>query len=353
MRPRRSTLPGNATADKPAIAPDDKSIQSPPLIARMISSLAAGANRQSSVEPGADSAEAARGTASQTTAAAPSDAVAAPSVGAPTTAPAAVGDASVLTADNPKTRIEMPGKFDDACLAGGGRFVVLRIPSESALAVVDLKEAKLAGLIPTGDGETLFTAGQDDVVVVKPADNIVEKFDLATRKLQLTKHHETEQPLTLVAMGYASQGPVLLGSGSRTSSSSTAQFLDLKTLKPLNVEMPPRGMVNFEPETMVRPSAEGTVFGMWRIRVSPTGLDTLTFLGDHAVQTYEHQSVGYVHPNATGDTIFTYRGIYNSLLKSKESRQESEGSPVPVPAVEGPLFVGVATSPAGAAARFS
>ena len=253
----------------------------------------------------------------------------------------------LLSADKPEMRIAMPGKFDDVCLAGGGRFLVLRIPSESELAVLDLQADKLVGTIPTGDGETLFTAGQDDIVIVKPADNIIQRFDLATRKLQLTMHSEADQPLTLVSMGYASHGPVLLGLGEKNVnqqlSRSTAQFLDLATLKPLNVAVP-QLQVECNRGTMIRPSAEGTVFGMWRTQVSPSGLDVLIFLGDHAVQNYQHDTVGYVRPNAAGSELFCYKGIFDVRLNSKEPRTYPEGGPLPVPAVEGPLFVGVATN---------
>jgi S1-C subfamily serine protease len=253
----------------------------------------------------------------------------------------------LLTADKPEMRIGMPGKFDDVCLAGGGRFLVFRIPSESELAVLDLQADKLAGTIPTGDGETLFAAGQDDIVIVKPADNIIQRFDLATRKLQLTMHSEADQPLTLVSMGYASHGPVLLGLDEKTvnqqSMRSTVQFLDLETLKPLIVFVP---QLNIECDlgTMVRASAEGTVFGMWRTHLSPSGMNVLFFLGSRAVQNYQHDTVGYVRPNAAGNEIFCYKGIFNVHLISKQPRTYPEGGPLPVPAVEGPLFVGVATN---------
>ncbi len=255
----------------------------------------------------------------------------------------------LLSADKPEMRIAMPGKFDDVCLAGGGRFLVLRIPTESELAIVNLQTDKLAGTIPAGDGETLFTAGQDEVVVVKPADNIIERFDLATRKLQLTVHSEVDQPLTLVSMGYASHGPVLLGLGEKTvnqqSTRSTAQFLDLATLKPLQVAMPPMAAcVDCNRETTVRPSAEGTMFGMWRRETSPTGMGVLIFLGDCAVENYQHDSVGYVRPNAAGNEVFCYNGIFDVILHCKEPRDVTNGSVLPIPAVEGPLYVGVPTS---------
>lgn len=235
-------------------------------------------------------------------------------------------------------RISMPGKFDDASVAGGGKSVIVRIPSKSVLAVVDLESAKLDGLIPTGDGPTLVAAGQDDVVVVKPADNRIERFNLATRKLEQSAHVDSQQPILAVAMGYASHGPILLGYGKDSQNPSpTVQMLDLQTLKPIAMQPPPL-QLDVERKLTIRTSADGTVFGLWP---NGPGVAALVALGDHVGVYYHGGKAEYVRPSASGDTIFTRLGNFDAELRAKESAHEGKGEPNWVPAIASPLFVGV------------
>jgi len=244
-----------------------------------------------------------------------------------------------------QVRIALPAKFDDACLGGGGRYLVLHLPSESKLAVFDVSKARVVGAIPTGGGQTLFTAGQDHVVIVKPSDGILQRYDLSGLQRQHTVKATWagEHPLTLVAMGHASQGPVLVGLGQYRSGSrryrSRATLLDLKTLKPVGDDLPTSYRVEFERTTCVRASGNGRVFTSWRTRTSPSGMQTLLVSGKTLVPHYEHRTVGYQRPDHSGDLIYTYNGVYSNELKLRWPQPRDSG--LLIPAVHGPLFVGV------------
>ena len=169
-------------------------------------------------------------------------------------------------------------------------------------------------------------------MIVKPADNIVERFDLATRKLQLTAHQESEQPLTLVSMGYASHGPVLLGFAmqivERHAIGSTIRFLDLKTLKPLDVEVPRQLRVQCDRGTMIRPSADGTVFGMWRTNVSPAGVAAVIFLGDRIVQNLSARVIRLCPPQRRRQTRSS-RAAASTTRSSCSKKAASKPPPCP------------------------
>ena len=103
----------------------------------------------------------------------------------------------------------------------------------------------------------------------------------------------------------------------------------------------PQMSAEFDRGTWIRSSADGTVFTICK-STPAAGVAALVIEGNHATQYHQYANVSYAIPDASGDTIFTSLGTYDTELQSKEVREAADDSPAPVPAVEGPLFVGVA-----------
>jgi hypothetical protein len=171
----------------------------------------------------------------------------------------------------PQVTCKLPGRFDDVCVGGGGRFLFFYLKSLSKLAVFDLCQAKLAGYVPAGESEILFAAGADRLLVVHPEQMLIQRYRLDTLKLEATQQLALDGRPNLIALGAASQGPLLIGTG-ETMPNSLSYALDIGTLKPLPWNMPARTMVEMAAHTQVRASADGRVFGFWRTNSAPAGL---------------------------------------------------------------------------------
>ncbi len=210
--------------------------------------------------------------------------------------------------------VKLPSPISDLCVAGGGRYLLLHLKSLNKLAVFDVSRAKVTKYLPTGSSNILFAGGADKIVIVLKDKNLIQRWDLNSLERELTLPIDTEHEIANIAMGSASNGPILIGSGDfyRTGN----RFYDLKTLKP--AEMDTRNQ-NFRVHTgsgsNVRVSPDGKTFGMWRTGTSPSGVQVVKIEGRNISSKYEHNSEGAIIPSADGKSIFTGRGVYSSNLQ--------------------------------------
>ncbi|HEY1188298.1 MAG TPA: hypothetical protein VGE74_11610, partial [Gemmata sp.] len=75
-----------------------------------------------------------------------------------------------------KTEIKLPGTADFTCFGGGGRFVLLRIPGEKKVAVLDVCEGKIVKYLPIPEGSALIAAGNEHLFVLAPAANVIQRW---------------------------------------------------------------------------------------------------------------------------------------------------------------------------------
>ncbi|MBN9117913.1 MAG: serine protease [Planctomycetes bacterium] len=113
--------------------------------------------------------------------------------------------------DGDSTEVQLAGTADGACVGGGGRFLIFRLPADKCLAVFDVCEAKVVKSVPAPE-DALFAAGMNSLVIVDAENDTVERWSLTT----FTKEAEADLPVspkatvTAVAMGGASNGPLLV-----------------------------------------------------------------------------------------------------------------------------------------------
>lgn len=238
--------------------------------------------------------------------------------------------------DQAKVVRPLPGPARDVVAGGAGRFLVLHLPRQRQLAVFDANEAKVVGYVPVAADNVLFAAGIDKLMVVLPDQNLVQRWDLATRRRELTAPLPGGGRVTMAAMGSASRGPLLLGGG---EGFSRVTLLDIQTCKPLAVQRLGNGHVGAEPGTFVRASADGRVFGMWRAHVfSPSGIQTLVLTGKQLRGYYEHDSAGHVVPGPDGKFVYTARGTFTTQLK-RLGEAGRGGGPYCLPAHHGNFYL--------------
>jgi S1-C subfamily serine protease len=253
------------------------------------------------------------------------------------TGPITVVEAPAL--DGEKVIRPLPAPVADAVVGGGGRYLVLHLPKLRKLAVFDVTAAKIAGYIELSGDNVKFGAGLEKLVVVYPDDGLIQRWDLATRQRELTVPLVSKLKVQKLALGSASRGPVFL-SASNDVSGYEILFVDLVTLKNLNIPLEGHKAVHADGAAPVRVSADGTVFGLCRPEQSPSYVQTIVLEGTQA-KAYAHgDNCGHVDPGPDGGTIYTARGLFTQEAKPigpADRRRE----PYCLPAAQGNFYLAI------------
>jgi S1-C subfamily serine protease len=135
--------------------------------------------------------------------------------------------------------IRLPAPIVDVCLGGAGRYVIAHAMSLSKLLVIDLADRKITQYITVPGTPIAFAASMDSVVVLSLTDKIIERFSLKTgEKLQATEVKAGVTP-TMLTVGHASAGPVLLGwqPVEQRNRATRWTLLDLQTLADTGIQI--------------------------------------------------------------------------------------------------------------------
>jgi hypothetical protein len=208
--------------------------------------------------------------------------------------------------------LALPAPFDQVAVGGGGRYLVAQLRSMKKLAVIDLVERKIGGYLDAPAEELYFAAGAEKLVLVAPLLKQIHRYDLATRKWELTAPLTNVKPITAVSMGSASSGPILIGSGD--DEGDELRFHLLGTLQARRMTVSGTRYVRFKEGVRVAASADGRTFSCWQTSSSPTGLQLLKVAGPNVEAKYAHVSVAFAAPNADGSIIYTRKGLYDPAL---------------------------------------
>ena len=185
----------------------------------------------------------------------------------------------------------------------------------------------------------MITAGAEKLIVVAPDHNVSQRWSLSSFPKELTKTIPIMGVVKAIAMGYASDGPLLMnwavGVGALDRTNYT--LYDIDSLEPVKLEelkvqahgRPGRPVTpdasgsfrlrnsSYRDRVHIRASGSGDVFGLWCSSHSPAGLETFIVRGRSWTSAYEHTTVGHIVPNADGSVLCTARGIYTLALKRK------------------------------------
>jgi hypothetical protein len=211
-----------------------------------------------------------------------------------------------IKADSEERRL--PSTVHDLTIGGGGRFVILSLPATRQIAVFDVNEAKVVKYLPLAEDRAVLAAGLDKLFVCLPDANVIQRWSLRTFQRDLTVASPLKGRLSGACMGWASDGPLLLFTG---SDGGEARFVDTRTLKPLDLQ---EGSHPFQPRfgPLVRPSGDGSVFAwMDRFRGACSCV-----VRDGKVTTYRGETSSVlVAPGADGSFICSMVGVYTTEMK--------------------------------------
>jgi hypothetical protein len=257
--------------------------------------------------------------------------VSVPSVPAPK--PESAGGISSTPFPGSEMTKTLPGTIVDALMAGGGRFLVLHLDSLRKAAVFDVNTARIKYLALRATGARL-QAGRSKLVAYYKQDNVIERWDLLTGKKELTTVAPNGAD-SLVIGSDAEFGFILGGAPQR---------LNLKTMRTESLElMDGRYQSYIRDQGLCAASPDGSVYAMWRVGTSPSGLTRLTIIGDKVEGRYEHDSVGVILP--TNEKLYTCRGIFNTSLADYARGSSRNDAAIGVPAHGGEYYVRISNVP--------
>jgi hypothetical protein len=209
--------------------------------------------------------------------------------------------------------VKLPARFTDCIRAGGGRFLLLPMPSLRKVAVFDLAKRGIAGYVPVLDANSLVAGGEEAIVVANPSSGVMERWSLATLERERRVSMPIQGTIYSLTMGAAGGGPLL--AIHRNGNGIVRTFIDARTFTPMEVET--KQVSSYHPQypPTIRAADCGTVFGAWVQGLSPSGLEIYTLTDSVLTGVREHTSVGHILPGPNGDYVYTGSGgVYTSAL---------------------------------------
>ncbi len=235
-----------------------------------------------------------------------------------------------------KHDVQLPAAVASIAIGGNGRYLALHFPELRRLGVFDLAREEIAFVVRLLEDNVLFAANRDSLIVITRESGLMQRWNLETGKREQETAFPIDDVLKAVAMGAASNGPLMVFHAHGLARQAKAHYslIDPETLEVTRIQKPLR-----DGQTVhIRASGDGRLFGLWRAGVSPTGMVSLWIKREEITTHYLHESVGHVVPGAGGDLLFTAKGIFTADLQSAPHEGVDERS-FCVPAVTGPMFV--------------
>jgi hypothetical protein len=231
--------------------------------------------------------------------------------------------------DGDRAEVVLAAPVADVAVGGDGRFLVLHLPPRQQLAIFDANKAAVVKSIPVVDN-IKFAAGMDKLVVVLP-EGTVERWSLTTFEREAAGELKLKVSPAAVAMGSASNGPLVVSGVDWPRLGETA-FFDVLAMKRVAMSFDPHGFFNTSPNVYLRASADGRAFAC-----VPNGFDgnTLTCTWSAGrVRKYLGQGGNFPLPGPDARTIYSTDGI-----RTVDLRPLAANGPHCLPAHHGPYYL--------------
>jgi hypothetical protein len=201
------------------------------------------------------------------------------------------------------TTVELPEPLSAFHLGGGGRYIICQLPKAKLLAVVDLTMGRIVKQLPLPSDDARFVAGNDLLLIIQPAQGLVQSYSLHNFERQNIGKLSAE-PIKHLRMGYASSGPLWVWSPGKE-----IYAMDTETLKPIVL----RGVKRTGQERHdydIRVSPDGKTLTTWHGGIGPAGFELSRLVGNTLVDAgseggYSHNG-RYFQPNADGSLMLCH-----------------------------------------------
>jgi hypothetical protein len=239
----------------------------------------------------------------------------------------------------PTTIIDLPGRFDELRVGGGGRYLITWHAAAKKLVVIDVRRRMIVRHLPIDGSDVVFAAGREKLVVAHGTTGVIARYDLNSGSLE--KSATIKGLIYGLAMGSGSDGPIMIiGYGVRDY--ITTRLVDLETLE------------LFGPTSQMAPSprasADGTVFAA--AAAARMGATTLYLRRVRGKLNDPIGSVGingqWAIPSVDGRHVYIRDGVLNLVKRTKTLTPEpTRGLTFHLPAASGKLFLRLSTEPTG------
>jgi hypothetical protein len=235
----------------------------------------------------------------------------------------------------------LPGPIEDVVVGGGGRYLILHVPTARQLAIFDVSAAEVVHTIRLSETFLKVAAGKDKLLVIQPNNNLIHRYDLTTRQREATAMLRVNGIVRAACMGSACDGPLVLFAshyGTTWPWGGELYFIDTKKLKPIEMGWTDQKPQSLAETLQLRASADGTVVGLWSTQ--GMGLTSLVRVGN-AIRTYQEQTTaGHVLPGPDGKILYTGMGLYTNDLKPLDaSRRDPRQAQRFFPADQGNYYL--------------
>lgn len=238
--------------------------------------------------------------------------------------------------------IRLPSTVEDLQVAGGGRYLVLRLRDTPALTVFDTFKGEVVKHIRIPSPGFLYAAGGNTAVVWLRGENLLQSYDLTTFECRKTKANPFGT-ITSIIMGYSRGGQALVRhtSGENQHSACEVCFLDVTKLArseagekgtpapPLRISSMPREDVHF------RSNSDMSLISLWRTRQSPSGVSLWVRRGTQLEELSLHESAGALLVSDDGRVYSQVGRVFSNRLEEVANIQ---GTPL-FPSLGGVFFL--------------
>jgi hypothetical protein len=174
--------------------------------------------------------------------------------------------ASVYPGETPDKVIMTPDIITNAVVAGGGKFIVLKMQKSSGLAVYDADKTSIIHTIHLPDENFLYTAGGQVVLLYYPGKNLFQTWDLKTFKKLKTGLNPKGTVVHNMTMGHNNGNRAFIRYAQDTNSHSNIgiYLLDTTTLQDISSQKEPySGLTSYNQTHHLRSNPYMTVVSEW------------------------------------------------------------------------------------------
>jgi hypothetical protein len=240
------------------------------------------------------------------------------------------------------TELTLAGAAGQVVPAGGGRLLLLHLPSKKRVSVLDVNEGKVVKDIPADDENVLVAGGMNHFVLYLGGKDTVERWGTKTLQREATFKAPFPGPVRALGMGCASNGPLVaaVGGGRQTAHrGATLAYFHPNTLKEIGYAYAgpenPFGIGVHDAAVAIRVSANGSLVTAWG---GPIGAEVHTIAGGTITRKQVHQP--QMLPAADGSVVFARGMWYTPAVTPLKDRPPEAGATM-LPAVHGREFLSV------------
>lgn len=205
---------------------------------------------------------------------------------------------------------ELKEPFETYVMAGGDRYMILKMAQSKNIVVFDLLSGTIVHEIKNVNPDALICGGAEKFFIFLPSQMLVQRWSLATFEREKTSRVSLKNLPKAVYMGSNSTNNIMIFDG------SIGYIMDADRLKPIETEVGIFGGGNYK--RIIRASADGHIFGTIIQGLGPVSYEAF-FIDNDSIKKRPFGStsnaIRWAEPTANGRYFFLPNGrIYNTLL---------------------------------------